>query len=58
MQVEVAAKVATTDQPDLVTDAFLAFMLSTHGFQGAIPTTNWMYPGKLHARRRPARRLC
>ena len=42
MQVEVAGKIAGTDQPDLA-DAFLQFML-TSGFQSAIPTTNWMYP--------------
>lgn len=42
LQVEVAAKLATTDQPELA-DAFLAFMLSDD-FQSAIPTTNWMYP--------------
>jgi thiamine transport system substrate-binding protein len=42
LQVEVAAKLATTDQPALA-DAFLAFMLS-EGFQSVIPTTNWMYP--------------
>ena len=42
MQIEVAAKVASTDQPDLA-DAFLDFMLSD-AFQGVIPTTNWMYP--------------
>lgn len=42
MQVEVAGKIAKTDQPDLA-DAFLAFML-TEGFQAVIPTTNWMYP--------------
>ena len=42
MQVEVAGKLAATDVPDLA-DAFLAFMV-TEGFQGAIPTTNWMYP--------------
>ncbi|TNC72217.1 thiamine ABC transporter substrate binding subunit [Rubellimicrobium roseum] len=42
LQVEVAAKVASTDQPELA-DRFLAFMLS-EGFQGVIPTTNWMYP--------------
>ena len=42
MQVEVAAKVATTDQAALA-DRFLAFML-TPGFQDIIPTTNWMYP--------------
>ena len=42
MQVEVAAKVATTDQEALA-DRFLAFML-TPAFQSVIPTTNWMYP--------------
>ncbi len=42
MQVEVAGKLAITDQPALA-DEFLAFMLSD-GFQGVIPTTNWMYP--------------
>jgi thiamine transport system substrate-binding protein len=42
LQVEVAGKLATTDQPALA-DQFLAFMLS-EGFQSVIPTTNWMYP--------------
>jgi thiamine transport system substrate-binding protein len=42
MQVEVAAITATSDQPELAR-AFLRFML-TDGFQGVIPTTNWMYP--------------
>jgi len=42
MQVEVAAKLANTDQPDLA-DQFLTFMLSDT-FQSIIPTTNWMYP--------------
>jgi thiamine transport system substrate-binding protein len=42
LQIEVAAKLTTTDQPDLA-DAFLAFML-TDAFQSVIPTTNWMYP--------------
>ena len=42
MQVEVAAATATSDQPELAR-RFLAFML-TDGFQGVIPTTNWMYP--------------
>ena len=42
MQVEVAAKIATTDNAELA-DRFLAFML-TPGFQDVIPTTNWMYP--------------
>lgn len=42
MQVEVAGKVAGTDQPELA-DQFMAFMVS-EGFQSVIPTTNWMYP--------------
>lgn len=42
LQVEVAAKLATTDQPELA-DAFLRFMVSER-FQSIIPTTNWMYP--------------
>jgi thiamine transport system substrate-binding protein len=35
---------AASDQPELAR-AFLAFML-TDAFQGAIPTTNWMYPAR------------
>ena len=42
MQVEVAGKVAGTDQPELA-DQFLAFMVSD-AFQSIIPETNWMYP--------------
>ncbi len=42
MQVEVAAKLAGTDQPELA-DQFLSFMVSD-AFQQIIPTTNWMYP--------------
>ncbi|MFC3085834.1 thiamine ABC transporter substrate binding subunit [Tabrizicola soli] len=42
MQIEVAGKLAATDQPELA-DRFLDFML-TEGFQAAIPQTNWMYP--------------
>lgn len=42
MQVEVAGKLASTDQPELA-DKFLEFML-TDAFQSVIPTTNWMYP--------------
>jgi thiamine transport system substrate-binding protein len=42
LQIEVAGKLAATDQPDLA-DAFLSFML-TDAFQSAIPQTNWMYP--------------
>jgi thiamine transport system substrate-binding protein len=42
MQVEVAGKLASSDQPELA-DAFLQFMVSD-AFQSIIPTTNWMYP--------------
>lgn len=42
LQIEVAGKVASTDQPELA-DQFLAFMM-TDAFQSVIPTTNWMYP--------------
>ena len=42
MQIEVAGKLAATDQPELA-DAFLDFMTS-QTFQSIIPTTNWMYP--------------
>jgi len=42
LQVEVAAKLTSTDQPELA-DAFLAFVVSD-AFQSLIPTTNWMYP--------------
>ncbi|MFN3991419.1 MAG: thiamine ABC transporter substrate binding subunit [Tabrizicola flagellatus] len=42
LQIEVAGKLAATDQPELA-DRFLAFML-TEAFQSAIPQTNWMYP--------------
>lgn len=42
MQIEVAGKLAATDQPQLA-DQFLDFML-TEAFQSAIPQTNWMYP--------------
>ena len=42
MQIEVAAKLASTDQPELA-DQFMAFIVS-QGFQSVIPRTNWMYP--------------
>ena len=42
MQIEVAAKLAGSDQGELA-DQFLAFMVSD-AFQSIIPTTNWMYP--------------
>ena len=52
MQVEVAGKVASTDQPELA-DQFMAFMLSDT-FQTIIPTTNWMYPATTPADGLPA----
>ncbi|MGH1576227.1 thiamine ABC transporter substrate binding subunit [Planktotalea sp.] len=42
LQIEVAGKLASTDQPELA-DKFLAFMVGDT-FQSIIPTTNWMYP--------------
>jgi thiamine transport system substrate-binding protein len=42
---ELAAKVKTTDQPELA-DRFLAFILS-ETFQEMIPTANWSFPAKL-----------
>lgn len=42
MQIEVAAKLADTDQ-DALADQFLTFM-TTDTFQNVIPETNWMYP--------------
>jgi thiamine transport system substrate-binding protein len=42
LQIEVAAKLAGSDQPELA-DRFLQFMVS-EPFQSVIPTTNWMYP--------------
>lgn len=47
MQIEVAGKIAGTDQPELA-DAFLAFVVSD-AFQSIIPTTNWMYPAVMPA---------
>ena len=47
MQIEVAGKLAGSDQPELA-DAFLSFMVSD-AFQSIIPTTNWMYPAVLPA---------
>ncbi len=42
MQIEVAARLRTSHQPDLAKQ-FLAF-LTSHAAQEKIPTTNWMYP--------------
>jgi thiamine transport system substrate-binding protein len=42
LQVEVAGKLAASDQPELA-DQFLEFMVSD-AFQSILPTTNWMYP--------------
>ncbi|MDJ1008525.1 MAG: thiamine ABC transporter substrate binding subunit [Paracoccaceae bacterium] len=43
--VELAAKVAGTDQPELA-DLFMDYVLSRE-FQAMIPTTNWSYPARL-----------
>lgn len=45
MQIEVAGKLAGTDQSDLA-DQFMEFMVSD-AFQTIIPTTNWMYPAAM-----------
>ena len=42
MQIEVAGKLAATDQPELA-DKFMQFMVSDAA-QSVLPTTNWMYP--------------
>lgn len=42
MQIEVAAKLASSDQQALA-DQFLAFMVG-EAFQSIVPTTNWMFP--------------
>lgn len=42
MQIEVAGKLAGTDQPELA-DKFMQFMVSDAA-QSVLPTTNWMYP--------------
>ena len=47
MQIEVAGKLAASDQPALA-DQFLAFM-GSDAFQSLIPETNWMYPAKTPA---------
>ena len=47
LQVEVAARLAASDQPELA-ERFLNFMLSD-AFQDVIPTTNWMYPARTPA---------
>ncbi|WP_439111385.1 thiamine ABC transporter substrate binding subunit [Lentibacter sp.] len=52
LQVEVAGKLAASDQPELA-DRFLEFMVS-EAFQSVIPTTNWMYPAVTPAAGLPA----
>lgn len=42
MQIEVAGRLAGSDQPELAVD-FLRFMVSDAA-QSILPTTNWMYP--------------
>ena len=52
LQVEVAGKLASTDQPVLA-DAFLAY-LTADATQTALITTNWMYPATTPAAGLPA----
>ena len=52
LQVEVAGKTASTDQPELA-DAFLAY-LTSDAAQTALITTNWMYPANTPAAGLPA----
>jgi len=51
MQIEVAGKIASTDQPALA-NAFLEFVRSDR-FQEIIPTSNWMYPAFLPVEKWP-----
>lgn len=50
--VELAAKLKTTDQPELA-NAFMEFVLS-ETFQELIPTGNWAYPARLDPAKLPA----
>ena len=52
MQIEVAGKLAGSDQPELA-DKFLNFMVSDAA-QSILPTTNWMYPAVTPAAGLPA----
>jgi thiamine transport system substrate-binding protein len=45
MQIEVAAMLAGSTQPELAQD-FLAYLIAPE-FQAVIPTSNWMYPAAL-----------
>ena len=47
LQIEVAGKLASTDQPELA-NAFLAY-LTAETAQTALITTNWMYPASTPA---------
>ncbi len=47
MQVEVAAMLAGSDQPDLAR-AFLTYLTGDEA-QAVLPTTNWMYPARVPA---------
>lgn len=49
--VELAARLASTDQPDLA-DAFMAFVLSEE-FQSLIPEANWSIPARLAPEKLP-----
>lgn len=52
LQIEVAGKLASSDQPALA-DAFLTYLVG-EAAQSAIPTTNWMYPANRLAAALPA----
>lgn len=52
LQVEVAARTAATDRPEIARD-FLAYLVSDPA-QAVIPTTNWMYPAVTPAAGLPA----
>lgn len=45
LQIEVAAKLASSDQPALA-EAFLTYLVSDEA-QSILPTTNWMYPANM-----------
>lgn len=51
LQVELAAKVASTDQPELA-DAFITYLVGPE-VQAAIPTGNWMYPAVMASKDMP-----
>lgn len=52
LQIEVAGKLAATDQPALA-DQFLAYLIANDA-QKVLPETNWMYPAQMPAGGLPA----